>query len=102
MSTSKEQLQYFLSMMPGVGDVTSRAMMGEYLLYYRGRLFGGIYDGRLLVKNIPSAKQMLTDCAEVIPYLGAKAMLEICQPDPIFMLELLETIYPDLPEKRTK
>lgn len=102
MATTKEQLQSVISMMPGMGDVTSRAMMGEYVLYYRGRVFGGVYDGRLLVKNLPSAKQLLSDAAEVVPYPGAKTMLCVQNPEPVFMLQLLEAMYPELPENRKR
>ena len=100
MATSKERMQEILACMPGVGDVTARAMMGEYLLYYRGKLFGGVYDGKLLVKSFPSAKQMLSDAAEIVPYPGAKPMLEIKTLDPWKMSVFLEAIYPEIPEKR--
>lgn len=102
MATTKQQLEQILLQMPCVGDVSARGMMGEYLLYYRGRLFGGVYDGRLLVKDLPSAKRLLSSAPEVIPYPGAKAMLEIRQPEPALMLELLEALYPELPEKKKK
>ena len=100
MATSKERLQQILACMPGVGDVTARAMMGEYLLYYRGRHFGGVFDGRVLIKNLDTARKLLPDVHEIIPYPGAKAMLEIENPDPAELLQLLETIYPELPVKK--
>ena len=70
MTTSKDYLSYVLDLLSDVSDVTYRAMMGEYLLYAEGKLFGGIYDERLLVKDVPAARALLA--VEAIPYEGAK------------------------------
>ncbi len=65
MASSKEYLNFILEQLSGLEDITHRAMMGEYVLYYRGKVFGGIYDDRFLVKPTKSAKAMMSDaCAE--------------------------------------
>ncbi|RSX56542.1 TfoX/Sxy family protein [Bifidobacterium samirii] len=75
MGSSKEYLGYVLEQLSDLNDVTYRAMMGEYILYFRGRIVGGIYDDRLLVKPVPSAISRMTDAVYESPYEGAKAML---------------------------
>ena len=100
MATTKEQLAEVMAAMPGVGDVTARAMMGEYVLYYRGKVFGGLYDGRLLIKSVPAARAMLPQAAEEIPYPGAKPMLRLDAPDTAVLAELLEAMYDQLPAKK--
>lgn len=72
MATTKEFRDYVLEQLRPLGDVTCRPMMGEYLLYYNGLLFGGIYDGRLLVKITETNR--LFGMSEEIPYKGAKLM----------------------------
>ena len=100
MATTKEQLAEVMAVMPGVGDVTARAMMGEYVLYYRGKVFGGLYDGRLLIKPVPAARAMLPQAAEEIPYPGAKPMLRLDTPDTVVLAELLDAMYDQLPAKK--
>lgn len=75
MASSKDYLQFVLDQLSGMDGIRSRAMMGEYILYYQGKVFGGIYDNRLLVKPTASAKRLLPDAPQEIPYTGAKAML---------------------------
>jgi len=74
MATSKEFRDFVLEQLDGLGKVTCRPMMGEYLLYFDGLLFGGIYDGRLLVKITQTNKNF--DMTEEIPYKGAKPMFK--------------------------
>ena len=74
MASRKEFLDYVLSQFPP--GVTFRPMMGEYLLYYRGRLFGGIYDDRLLIKPFPGAETLFPSGETAIPYPGAKPLLK--------------------------
>ena len=100
MATTKARLAEVMAAMPGVGDVTARAMMGEYVLYYRGKVFGGLYDGRLLIKSVPAARAMLPQAAEEIPYPGAKPMLRLTAPDTGFLSELLEAMFDQLPAKK--
>ena len=61
MASTKEYLDFVLEQLSGLDEVSFRAMMGEYILYYRGRVFGGIYDDRLLVKPIPTAVKLMPD-----------------------------------------
>ena len=77
--------------------------MGEYILYYRGRIFGGIYDDRLLVKPVPAAVKLMPDAEMELPYEGTKKMLLIDDVEnKEFLRELLEAMYPELPEPRKK
>jgi len=75
MASSKEYLNFILEQLSGLEDITCRAMMGEYILYYRGKIIGGIYDDRLLVKSVESAIKRMLDSALELPYEGAKEML---------------------------
>ena len=72
MSSTKEYKDYILEQLSILSDISYRPMMGEYLLYYKGVLFGGIYDDRLLVKKVDSNKKY--NMQESIPYDGAKSM----------------------------
>ena len=72
MATSKDYRDFVLEQLDGLDNITCRAMMGEYLLYYGGVLFGGIYDNRLLVKMVESNKKY--NMEESVPYSGAKPM----------------------------
>ena len=74
MPSSKGYLDFILDQLSGL-DIGHRAMMGEYLLYIGGRLFGGIYDDRLLVKPIPAVLELIPDAAREAPYPGAKETL---------------------------
>ena len=79
-------------------DVTYRAMMGEYIIYYRGKIVGGIYDDRLLVKPTKSAVAMMPNADLELPYEGAKEMLLVDDVDnKEFLRELLEAMYEELP-----
>ena len=75
MPSSREYLTFVLDQLSGLRDVSLRAMMGEYLLYVRGRVVGGIYDDRLLVKPTPAALSLMPDAPRELPYPGAKEML---------------------------
>ena len=96
MSTSKEYLAYVMEQCPE--GTTYRAMMGEYVLYYREKVFGGIYDNRCLVKLIPAAVSLLPDAPCELPYEGAKEMLLLDRlDDREFLKTLLEQMYDELP-----
>ena len=100
MSTSKTFCAYVLEQLGELDDVTSRPMMGEFLLYYRGVLFGGIYDERLLIKEVPSnAKYNLP---KVVPYEGAKRTMYYIEDldDRTNLAEIIQTTYRDLPKKK--
>ena len=75
MASTKEYKDYVLEQLNLLGDISYKPMMGEYLLYYRGVLFGGIYDDRLLIKKVESNKKY--ELSEEIPYNGAKPMYQI-------------------------
>ena len=75
MTSSKEYLEYILEQLSNLDDITHRAMMGEYIIYYRGKIVGGIYDDRFLVKPVKSAMEMMPDADMELPYEGAKEMV---------------------------
>ena len=77
MASSKEYLDFILDQLSDPEEVSCRAMMGEYILYYQGKIVGGIYDDRLLVKNVPSARALMPDAPVELPYEGAAGMLMV-------------------------
>ena len=81
MASGKDYLAYILEQLSGLDDIRYRPMMGEYLLYYQGKLVGGIYDDRLLVKPTPSARALLPEAPLALPYEGAKEMLLVEETD---------------------
>ena len=103
MASSKEYLQFVLDQLSGVDGVTYRAMMGEYILYCRSKIFGGIYDDRLLVKPTAAARALLPDANEELPYPGAKPMLLVDRMDEReFLCKLIEMMLPELPEAKKR
>ena len=103
MASSKEYLEYILEQLSYLDDITYRAMMGEYIIYYRGKIIGGIYDDRFLVKPVKSAIAMMSDASMELPYEGAKAMILVDDvEDRDFLSELLESMYEELPAPRKK
>ena len=98
MASSREYLDFILEQLSGLDGITWRAMMGEYIIYYRGKIVGGIYDDRFLVKPTKSASAMMPSACSEIPYDGAKPMLLVDNvEDRDFLKTLLESIYPQLP-----
>ena len=81
MASSKAYLDFILEQLSGLEEVTYRAMMGEYILYYRGKIVGGIYDDRLLVKPVKLAVSYMPDARYELPYDGAKEMLLVEEVD---------------------
>ena len=103
MASSKEYLDFILEQLSGLEHVTYRYMMGEYILYYRGKIIGGIYDDRFLVKPTKSAMEMMPDADREIPYEGAKEMLLVDNVDNReFLTELLTSMVDELPEPKKK
>ena len=103
MASSKEYLDFILEQLSELDDVSYRAMMGEYILYYRGKVVGGIYDDRFLVKPVKSAVSMMPNADMEMPYEGAKKMLLVDDVDnKEFLKELLEAMYPELPAPKKK
>ena len=103
MASSIAYLDYVLAQLSDVEGVSHRAMMGEYLLYCQGRLFGGIYDDRLLVKPVAAARALMPDAELVAPYDGASEMLLVeCIDDRAFLKELVESMYDELPDPKRR
>ena len=103
MASSKDYLEYILGQLSGLDDISYRAMMGEYIIYYRGKIIGGIYDDRFLVKPVKSAVAMMPDADLELPYEGAKEMLLVDDVENReFLRELLEAMYDELPAPKKK
>ncbi|WP_407392757.1 TfoX/Sxy family protein [Methanobrevibacter sp.] len=103
MSSSKEYLEYILEQLSDLDDITYRAMMGEYIIYYRGKIVGGIYDDRFLVKPVKTAIEMMPDADMELPYEGAKEMILIEDVENRdFLKELLESMYEELPAPKKR
>lgn len=103
MASSKEYLEFILEQLSDLDEITYRAMMGEYILYYRGKIIGGIYDDRLLVKPVKSAVALMPDATFELPYDGAKEMLLVDDVDNRdFLAELFSAMYDELPLPKKK
>ena len=103
MASGKEYLDFILDQLSELDDVSYRAMMGEYILYYRGKVVGGIYDDRFLVKPTKSAAAMMPDAERELPYEGAKEMLLVDNVENReFLRDLLEAMDGDLPAPKKK
>ena len=102
MATSKGYLEYVLEQLSGLPEISHRAMMGEYVLYYRDKVIGGIYDDRLLLKPTKAAERILPDAECDIPYEGAKEMLLVDVDDREALTKLVEAMYPELPAPRKR
>ena len=103
MASSKEYLDYILEQLSELDEITHRAMMGEYIIYYRGKVVGGIYDDRFLVKPTKAAKEMMPDANMELPYDGAKEMLLVDNVEnKEFLRDLLETMYEELPAPKKR
>ena len=103
MSSTKEYLDFVLDQLSETEGVACRAMMGEYILYCQGKVFGGVYDDRLLVKPTPSALAMMSEAARELPYPGAKEMLLVEDMENKALLrDLLEAMLPELPAPKKK
>ena len=98
MASSKAYLEFILDQLSDMKEITYRAMMGEYVIYYRGKIVGGIYDDRFLVKPVKSAVAMMADATYELPYEGAKEMLLVDDVDSKeFLAMLLKAMYDELP-----
>ena len=98
MASSKEYLDFIMDQLSDLEDVKVRAMMGEYIIYYREKIVGGIYDDRFLVKPVPAAIALMPDAQKELPYEGAKEMLLVDEVDNReFMCNLLRAMYDELP-----
>ena len=103
MASSKDYLEFIMDQLSGLNDVSYRSMMGEYIIYYRGKIVGGIYDDRFLVKPVKAAVAMIPEAGMEIPYEGAKEMLLVDDVENrAFMKDLLEAMYDELPAPKKK
>ena len=98
MASSKEYLDFIMDQLSDLQDVKYRAMMGEYIIYYKGKIVGGIYDDRFLVKPVKAAVDLMPDAQKELPYEGAKEMLLVDDVDNReFLYKLLRAMYEELP-----
>ena len=103
MASSKEYLDFILDQLSELEDISYRAMMGEYILYYKGKIVGGIYDDRLLVKPVKSAIAYMPNAGYELPYDGAKEMLLVDDVDSKdFLTGLFKTMFDELPDPKPK
>ena len=103
MASSKEYLDFILEQLSLLDEITYRTMMGEYIIYYRGKIVGGIYDDRFLVKPTKSANALMPDAVLELPYEGAKEMILVEEVDNReFLKDLFEAMYPELPAPKKK
>ena len=103
MASSKEYLEFTLEQLSDLSGISYRAMMGEYIIYYHGKIIGGIYDDRFLVKPTVSAKKLMPEARLELPYEGAKEMLLVDDVDnKAFLCELLNELFDELPLPKKK
>jgi len=103
MASSKEYADFIIEQLAGLGEITARKMMGEYILYFREKVIGGIYDNRFLVKPTKSAREKMPDASLELPYEGAKPMLLVDNVENRdFLKELILAMYDELPEPKKK
>lgn len=103
MASSKEYLHFILEQLSDLEDISYRPMMGEYIIYYKGKIVGGIYDDRLLVKKTSSALELMPAAISELPYEGAKEMLSVDEVDSKeFLAKLFEAMYDELPSPKRK
>lgn len=103
MASSKTYLDFILDQLSDFEDISYRAMMGEFIIYYRGKIVGGIYDDRLLVKAVPAAITYMPDASYELPYQGAKEMLLVEEVDnKTFLSGLFNAMFDELPTPKPK
>ena len=102
MASSREYLDFVLEQLSDLDDVSCRAMMGEYVIYYQGKVIGGIYDDRFLLKATESAKKLMPDADYQLPYEGAKPMMVADVDDRNLLNNLIPAIAADLPAPGTR
>ncbi|MBP3370935.1 MAG: TfoX/Sxy family protein [Clostridia bacterium] len=103
MASSKVYLEFVLEQLGELDEISHKSMMGEYIIYYRGRIIGGIYDDRFLVKPVKAAVKLMPEAELQLPYDGAKPMLLVEQvDDKQFLKALLEQMHQQLPVQKKK
>lgn len=104
MSSTEQYLDFVLNLLGELEDVAHRKMMGEYVLYYRGKVIGGIYDDRFLLKVTTASSRLLPEAPRAIPYEGAKEMLLVEVEDRDVLRDVVNAMWEELPapKKRNK
>ena len=103
MASSKEYLNFILEQLSELDGITYRSMMGEYIIYYRNRIVGGIYDDRFLVKPVRAALEYMPEAQFELPYEGAKEMLLVDNVDDReYLSGLLNAMYDELSEPKSR
>ena len=104
MSSTEQYLDFVLDLLGELEDVAHRKMMGEYILYYRGKVIGGIYDDRFLLKVTPASSRLLPEAPRAIPYEGAKEMLLVEVEDRDVLRDVVDAMWVEVPapKKRNK
>lgn len=104
MATSKEYHDYIVECLSKVSDITTKKMMGEYCIYYKGKLIGDICDNRLLVKQTDTSIRLLKNSKLEYPYEGSKTLMYVVEKleDTDLMRELLEGLNTELPEPKKR
>lgn len=103
MASTKAYLDFILAQLSQLEEISYKAMMGEYIIYYRGKIVGGVYDDRFLVKPVKAAEALMPEAAYELPYEGAKEMLLVENVDSkAFLTELLNAMYDQLPAPKKK
>ena len=103
MASSREYLDFVLGQLSDVCDVSYRPMMGEYVIYYKGKVIDGVYDNRFLIKSTKSARNLMPDATMECPYDGAKEMILVDRiEDKEFLKTLLNAMYDELPAPKKK
>ena len=103
MASGKEYLDFVLDQLSELEKISYRAMMGEYIIYYRGKIIGGIYDNRLLIKPVNAALRLMNNAKYELPYEGAKEMLLVSEiDDKEFLKKLFNAVYEELPAPKKR
>lgn len=104
MATTNEYYEYITECLSKIGDITTRKMMGEYLVYYRGKLVGDICDNRLLLKQTDTSSRLLSGCNLEYPYDGSKTLMYVVEDieNSELMTELMNGLFNELPDKKKK
>ena len=103
MASSEGYLDFILEQLSLLDDISYRAMMSEYIIYYHGKVMGGIYDDRFLVKVTKASRELMPEAELELPYEGAKEMLMVDDVEnKEFLRNLFDAMYPELPQPKKK
>ena len=102
MSSTEQYLEFVLDLLGELDDVAHRKMMGEYVLYCGGKVVGGIYDDRFLLKVTPASERLLPEAPRATPYEGAKEMLLVEIEDRDTLHDVVDAMWQELPAPKKK